>query len=41
MQTSGDQRREIAKAYPLVIASAAKQSTSLLAALWIASLRSQ
>jgi hypothetical protein len=40
MQTSGEIRRENAK-YIHVIASAAKQSTSLLAALWIASLRSQ
>jgi len=34
-------RRENAKLYPPVIASAAKQSTYPLAALWIASLRSQ
>jgi hypothetical protein len=41
MQTSGDQRRENAKARSAVIASGAKQSTSPLAAQWIASLRSQ
>src|SRR3954453_8623428 len=40
-KTSGDQRRENVKARSAVIASAAKQCTSLLAALWIASLRSQ
>ena len=37
MQTSGDQRRENAQARSAVIASAAKQSRSPLAALWIAS----
>jgi hypothetical protein len=41
MQTSGDQRREIAKLYPPSIASEAKQSIPPLAAPWIASLRSQ
>jgi hypothetical protein len=41
MQTSGALRRENAKARSAVIASAAKQYTSPLAALWIASLRSQ
>jgi hypothetical protein len=41
MQTSDEVRRENAKLYPLVIASEAKQSISPLAALWIASLRSQ
>ena len=41
MQTSDDRRREIANVCTAVIASAAKQSTSPLAARWIASLRSQ
>ncbi|KRQ94697.1 hypothetical protein [Bradyrhizobium valentinum] len=37
MQTSGDERREIEKLYPLVIASAAKQSIYPDAEMWIAS----
>jgi hypothetical protein len=41
MQTSGERRREIANLYPLVIASAAKQSIYPRAEMWIASLRSQ
>ena len=41
MQTSGDQRREIANLYPPVIASEAKQSIARQAERWIASLRSQ
>jgi hypothetical protein len=41
MQTSGVSRRENAQARSAVIASAAKQSISPLASLWIASLRSQ
>src|SRR3954464_7415426 len=42
MQTSGDQRREKAKSYPLVIASEAKQSiVTSCTERWIASLRSQ
>jgi len=40
-QTSRETCGEIAKAYPAVIASAAKQSSFLAAARWIASLRSQ
>jgi hypothetical protein len=41
MQTSGETRREIAKARSAVIASAAKQSICPHAEAWIASLRSQ
>ena len=41
MQTSGDQRREIAKLYSHVIAREAKQSIARIASEWIASLRSQ
>ena len=41
MQTSEATRREKAKLYPLVIASAAKQSIYPCAEAWIASLRSQ
>ena len=40
MQTSGAMRREIAKLYPAVIASEAKQSMPRHER-WIASLRSQ
>ena len=41
MQTSGAMRRENAKSYSSVIASAAKQSIFRHAGRWIASLRSQ
>ena len=42
MQTSGDQRREIAKLYPPVIASDSEAIHSTgIAKEWIASLRSQ